>query len=61
MTIEYFAPPARFDAYKVESVAAEDEADKVTFWIAKDLHKVVKISATIPNLGGAVLTGEMVK
>jgi dipeptidyl aminopeptidase/acylaminoacyl peptidase len=50
-----------FDAYKVESVAAEDEADKTTLWIAKDSHKVVKISAIIPSLGGAVLTSEMVK
>ena len=50
-----------FDAYKVESVAAEDEADKTTLWIAKDSHKVVKISATIPSLGGALLTSEMVK
>jgi dipeptidyl aminopeptidase/acylaminoacyl peptidase len=50
-----------FEAYKVESVAAEDEADKQTLWIAKDSHKVVKISATIPSLGGAVLTSEMVK
>jgi dipeptidyl aminopeptidase/acylaminoacyl peptidase len=50
-----------FDAYKVESVAAEDEADKTTLWIAKDSHKVVKISSTIPSLGGAVLTSEMVK
>jgi hypothetical protein len=50
-----------FDTYKVESVAAEDEADKTTLWIAKDSHKVVKISATIPSLGGALLTSEMVK
>jgi hypothetical protein len=50
-----------FDAYKVESVAAEDEADKTTLWIAKDSHKVVKISSTIPSLGGAVMTSEMVK
>jgi len=50
-----------FDAFKVESVAAEDEADRQILWIAKDSRKVVKISATIPSLGGAVLTSEMVK
>jgi len=50
-----------FDAFKVESVAAEDEADRQVLWIAKDSLKVVKISATIPSLGGAVLTSEMVK
>ena len=52
---------ATFDAYKVESVAANDEADKQTLWIAKDSHKVLKINATIPSLGGALLTSEMVK
>ncbi len=48
-----------FEAYKIESVAAEDEADKQTVWIAKDSHKVLKISATIPSLGGATLTSEL--
>jgi len=48
-----------FEAYKVESVAAEDEADKQTLWIAKDSHRVLKISATIPSLGGATLTSEL--
>ena len=48
-----------FDAYKVEIVDTNDEADKQTVWIAKDSHKVVKIVATLPNLGGAVLTSEL--
>jgi hypothetical protein len=48
-----------FEAYKIESVAAEDEADKQTIWIAKDSHRVLKISATIPSLGGATLTSEL--
>ena len=48
-----------FEAYKIESVAAEDEADKQTLWIAKDSHRVLKISATIPSLGGATLTSEL--
>ena len=50
-----------FDAYKVDIVDVNNEADKQTIWIAKDSHKVVKISATIPSLGGAVLTSELVK
>jgi dipeptidyl aminopeptidase/acylaminoacyl peptidase len=49
-----------FDAYKVESVATDDEANKQTLWIAKESHKVVKISATLPSLGGALLTSELV-
>jgi dipeptidyl aminopeptidase/acylaminoacyl peptidase len=52
-------PAGTFDAYKVESTAADNDADKQTLWIAKDSHKVLKISATIPSLGGAVLTSEL--
>ena len=52
-------PADTFDAYKVELVAADNDADKQTVWIAKDSHKVVKIVATLPSLGGAVLTSEL--
>jgi dipeptidyl aminopeptidase/acylaminoacyl peptidase len=54
-------PAGTFDAYKVEIVAADDESDKQTIWIAKDSHKVVKIIAIIPSMGGAVLTSELVQ
>src|SRR5438132_11546345 len=37
-------PAGTFDAYKVEIVDTNDEADKQTVWIAKDSHKVVKIT-----------------
>ncbi len=52
-------PAGAFEAYKVEIVDTNDEADKQTIWIAKDSHKVVKITATLPSLGGAVLTSEL--
>jgi hypothetical protein len=52
-------PAGTFDAYKVELVSADNDADKQTIWIAKDSRKVVKISALLPNLGGAVLTAEL--
>jgi hypothetical protein len=52
-------PGGTFDAYKVEVVDANDEADKQTIWIARDSHKVLKIVATLPSLGGAVLTSEL--
>jgi dipeptidyl aminopeptidase/acylaminoacyl peptidase len=54
-------PAGTFEAYKVEVVAADNDADKQTLWIAKDSHKVVKITATLPSLGGALLTSELVK
>ena len=53
-------PAGTFDSFKVEVVDANDEADKQTIWIARDSHKVVKISATLPSLGGALLTSELV-
>ena len=53
-------PAGTFDAYKIESVSADDDADKQTIWIAKDSHKVVKISANLPSLGGAVMSSELV-
>ena len=48
-----------FDAYKLEIVAADNEADKQTVWIDKASRKVLKISAVIPSLNGAVLTSEL--
>jgi len=53
-------PGGKFDTYKVEIVSLNDDADKQTIWIAKDSRKVVKINATLPSMGGAVLTSELV-
>ena len=52
-------PAGTFDAYKIEIVAADNEADKQTVWIDKGSRKVLKISAVIPSLNGAVLTSEL--
>ena len=52
-------PAGKFDAYKVEILAADNEADKQTVWIDKGSRKVLKISATIPSLNGAILTSEL--
>jgi hypothetical protein len=53
-------PGGKFDTYKVEIVSLNDDADKQIVWIAKDSRKVVKINATLPSMGGAVLTSELV-
>ena len=53
-------PGGTFDTYKVELVSADNEADKTTIWIAKDSRKVVKISAVLTALNGAILTSELV-
>lgn len=52
-------PAGTFNAYKLEIVSADNDADKQTVWIDKDSRKVVKISAILVNLGGAVLTSEL--
>ena len=54
-------PAGTFDAYKVEIIAADNDADKQTVWIDKGSRKVLKISAVIPNLNGAVLTSELTR
>lgn len=53
-------PAGTFDAYKVEITSAESDTEKTTLWIAKDSRKVVKITAVLPSLGGALLTSELV-
>jgi dipeptidyl aminopeptidase/acylaminoacyl peptidase len=52
-------PAGTFDAYKIEILAADNDADKQTVWIDKGSRKVLKISAVIPSLNGAVLTSEL--
>lgn len=52
-------PAGTFDAYKVEVISADDEADKQIIWIAKDTNRVLKITANLVALGGAKLTSEL--
>ncbi len=52
-------PAGTFKAWKVEESSAEGEPGTTTIWIATDSRKVVKISATLPQMGGAVLTSEL--
>ena len=52
-------PAGTFDAYKVEILSAENEAEKQTVWIDKASRKVLKIEAVLTNLNGAILTSEL--
>jgi dienelactone hydrolase len=52
-------PAGTFDAYKLEIVSADNDADKQTVWIDKGSRKVLKISAVLPSANGAVLTSEL--
>jgi dipeptidyl aminopeptidase/acylaminoacyl peptidase len=52
-------PAGTFEAWKVEIASAEGEPGQTTIWVAKDSRKVVKLSATLPQMGGAVVTSEL--
>ena len=47
-------PAGTFKAWKVEVTSAEGEPGTTTLWIAAEARKAVKISATLPQMGGAV-------
>ncbi len=48
-----------FKAWKAEITSAEGEPGQVTLWIATDSRKVVKTTATLPQMGGATVTSEL--
>jgi len=52
-------PAGTFDAYKADITSGEGGPEKITMWIAKDSRKAVKVSAVLPQMGGAVLTAEL--
>ncbi|MDX6696256.1 MAG: hypothetical protein QOF02_3859 [Blastocatellia bacterium] len=52
-------PAGTFDAFKLEVTSAEGEGGKTIVWIDKATRQVLKISATVPQMGGAVITAEL--
>ncbi len=52
-------PAGTFDVFKVELSSADGGPDKSTVWIAKDTRTPVRISTVMPEMGGAVLTAEL--
>jgi len=52
-------PAGAFDAFKVEISSADGGPEKSIVWIAKDTRTPVKISTIMPEMGGAVLTAEL--
>jgi hypothetical protein len=52
-------PAGTFDSFKVELSSAEGGTDKSTVWIAKDTRTPVKISTVMAEMGGAILTAEL--
>lgn len=52
-------PAGEFDAWKVE--LSSDDGQRTTVWVAKDARRVVKMSAVVPRMNGAVMTSELQK
>jgi hypothetical protein len=49
----------KFKAWKVEVSSAEGEPGTITLWIDTASRKVVKTSATLPQMGGATVVSEL--
>jgi dienelactone hydrolase len=56
---EVTVPAGTFDAFKVEIAGAD--GGKTTVWVAKSPRQAVKAVATLPTMGGAVVTTELKK
>ena len=52
-------PAGTFKAWKVEVTSAEGDPGEMTLWVACASHKLVKSAATLPQMGGAVITAEL--
>jgi len=52
-------PAGTFEAFKTEITSGDGGPEKITMWIAKDSRKPVRISAVLPQMGGAVMTAEL--
>jgi len=48
-----------FDTFKVEVGPADGGGGKTTLWVAKESRVPVKVSAVIPEMGGATLNAEL--
>lgn len=53
------APAGSFDAYRLEVTSAD--GGKSTVWVEKATRRVVKMSAVLRQMGGAVITMELEK
>jgi dipeptidyl aminopeptidase/acylaminoacyl peptidase len=54
-------PAGTFDTLRVEISSADGGSDKKTLWIAGETHKVVKATAVLASMGGAVMTEELLQ
>ena len=60
-TEQVTVPAGTFKAFKVEVSSADGEPGGATLWIDTDTRRLVKIEATLPQMGGAKLISELTK
>ena len=60
-TEQVTVPAGTFNAFKVEVSSADGEPGGATLWIDTDTRRLVKIEATLPQMGGAKLISELTK
>jgi dipeptidyl aminopeptidase/acylaminoacyl peptidase len=53
-------PAGTFDTWRLEIVPANGDPGSASVWVARDSRKVVKSSAVLPEMNGAVITAELV-
>jgi hypothetical protein len=56
-TEQVTVPAGTFDCIKAE--VSSDDGGKSTLWVARDLRRVVRSSATSPRMQGATITAEL--
>ena len=54
-------PAGTFKAWKVEIKSAEGDPGDQTIWVDSTSRRIVKVSATLPEMGGAIVTMELQK
>jgi dienelactone hydrolase len=51
-------PAGPVDSFKIEVTSADGGPDRSTIWVGRQSRRILKVSAILPELGGAVLTME---
>jgi dipeptidyl aminopeptidase/acylaminoacyl peptidase len=52
-------PAGTYDAFKLEVAAADGSGGNTIIWIDKETRKVLKLRATLPQMGGAIINAEL--
>lgn len=58
---EVKVPAGTFHALRVEISSVDGGSDKRTLWITGETRKVVKVTAVLASMGGAVMTQELMQ